>query len=770
MITAWKALPVLTAVVIVAAASVLLFASPASAGLRASQATATSVTLNWTAPGDDSLTGTAAQYDLRYSLSTITAANWSSATQVTGLSAPKAPGNAESFEVTGLASNTAYYFAIKAGDEVPNWSALSNVIQKSTLQETTPPSTVADLAAGTVTSSTVALTWTSPGDDGNVGTATTYDIRYSTAAITSANWASATQVTGEPSPKTAGGSESFTVTGLNPSVTYYFAIETADEVPNWSTLSNVVSKATAAEAVAPSAIANLGAGSETATSVSLSWTAPGDDGNVGTAAQYDVRYSTAAITAANFSSATRATGVSAPKVAGSAESFVVTGLGSNTVYYFAVKTADEVPNWAAISNVVNRTTLAEQNPPAAITALAASTSGQTSVTLTWVAPGDDSVTGTATTYDIRYSTSPITSGNWSSAVQVNGETAPKVAGSAETFTVTGLSMSTTYYFAIKTADEVPNWSGLSNVISKATTGDITPPAAINDLSALPGDANGDLVLHWTAPGDDSLSGVATLYVIRYSTSAITNGNFNSATLVLNPPLPLVAGSFQTITLKGLTPGQKYYVAIKTADDKSNFSALSNVPQGEARLIIVTGTDDKIADLVSPLPNAVLPTAHPILTVKAISVSSTDNYYFEVATDSSFFGMVASAAVTGSSDTVVSWHVPVSLDPNRVYYWRSHADAYAYSAVGSFSVIPKTHPYPNPFRPTAATAATFTDLPAGSELVLLTASGEPIRHWSGLTGADVAWDGTNESGHPVASGTYLWYVNDAQMSGKLIVIR
>jgi phosphodiesterase/alkaline phosphatase D-like protein len=769
MNTACKALPVSTWVVM-AAALVLLFSSSASAGLMAADATPTSVTLNWTAPGDDSLSGQASAYDIRYSLSTITEANWASATKVTGLPAPKVAGSAESFEVTALASNTTYYFALKVGDEVPNWSALSNVIQKSTLQETTAPAAIADLAAGTVTSATVALTWTAPGDDGSTGTATTYDIRYSTSAITSANWASATQVTGETAPKVAGSAETFTVSGLSPSTTYYFAIETADEVPNWSTLSNVANKATSAETTPPSAIANLGASNETSTSVTLSWTAPGDDGSVGTAAQYDVRYSTATITAANFSSATRVTTAPTPKTAGSTESFIVTGLGSNTTYYFAVKTADEVPNWSSISNVVNRTTLVEQTPPAAITNLAASSSGQTTVTLTWTSPGDDSLTGTATTYDIRYSTSAITAGNWSSATQVTGETAPKVAGSSETISITGLSMSTTYYFAIKTADEVPNWSGLSNVVSKATTGDITPPASVKDLTALPGTKDGDLVIHWTAPGDDSVSGLATIYIIRYSTSLITDANFNSATLVMNPPLPLVAGSSQSLTLSGLIPGGTYYVALKGVDEKSNIAGISNVAQGQARLIIGTGTNDQIADLVSPPPNAVVPTAHPTLSVRAIGLTTADSYVFEVATDSSFFGMVASAVVPAGTDSIITWRIPIGLDPNEHYYWRTHVDAYAYSPVGTFSVVPKAHPYPNPYRPSSNPTATFTDLPAGSELILLTISGEPIRHWTGLTGTDVTWDGTNESGRPVASGTYLWYVGDAQMSGKLVVIR
>jgi hypothetical protein len=109
--------------------------------------------------------------------------------------------------------------------------------------------------------------------------------------------------------------------------------------------------------VAPEAITNLAASNPTATSVDLAWTAPGDDGASGTATTYDVRYSTSLITAANFGSATEATGEPTPSVAGSSESMTVSGLSIGTIYYFAIKTSDEIPNTSSISNVVNSTTL-----------------------------------------------------------------------------------------------------------------------------------------------------------------------------------------------------------------------------------------------------------------------------------------------------------------------------------------------------------------------------------------------------------------------------
>ena len=106
--------------------------------------------------------------------------------------------------------------------------------------------------------------------------------------------------------------------------------------------------------------------------------------------------------------------------------------------------------------------------PAAVQNLAAASHTATSITLIWTAPGDDSLSGRATQYDIRYSPSPINESNWVSATQITGEPAPPPAGTADTLPITGLLWNTRYYFAMKTADEVPNWSGLSNVMHDST--------------------------------------------------------------------------------------------------------------------------------------------------------------------------------------------------------------------------------------------------------------------------------------------------------------
>jgi len=117
---------------------------------------------------------------------------------------------------------------------------------KPSINDLIPPAAVIDLAVGDPTTSSVTLTWTAPGNDTTSGTAARYDIRYYRLPITDANWALAPRATGPPKPKPAGSKETFVVTGLSPSSSYYFALKAADEKPNWSALSNVPDDSTLA--------------------------------------------------------------------------------------------------------------------------------------------------------------------------------------------------------------------------------------------------------------------------------------------------------------------------------------------------------------------------------------------------------------------------------------------------------------------------------------------------------------------------------------------
>ncbi len=95
--------------------------------LLISAATYSTLTLEWTAPGDDNFDGQAASYDLRYSTTPILSDNdFSSATPVPEPIEPGPGGSLERLTVGGLESGKTYHFAIKARDDQDNLSPLSN--------------------------------------------------------------------------------------------------------------------------------------------------------------------------------------------------------------------------------------------------------------------------------------------------------------------------------------------------------------------------------------------------------------------------------------------------------------------------------------------------------------------------------------------------------------------------------------------------------------------------------------------------------------------
>ncbi len=218
------------------------------------------------------------------------------------------------------------------------------------------------------------------------------------------------------------------------------------------------------DTIPPAAVVDLKQRSPSHESIALAWTAPGDDGDSGTADHYEIRHSESAITAENWDAATPLDSVvlPTPKPAGEVETIVVTKLPSSTDYYFALKTIDEEDNVSDLSNNASGSTLSEFVPPADVTDLMAKALDETTFVLTWTAPGDDDLTGVATRYDIRYSLRNIvTQSDWDYAVKVDGAPTPQPAGETEVFEISPLK-GAFYYFRLMTADEADNWSEISN--------------------------------------------------------------------------------------------------------------------------------------------------------------------------------------------------------------------------------------------------------------------------------------------------------------------
>ena len=94
------------------------------------------------------------------------------------------------------------------------------------------------------------------------------------------------------------------------------------------------------------------AGEVTPTSITITWTSPGDNGTSGTASLYDIRYSNLSINTGNWSNCYQAINEPAPQLCGNQESYTITDLEPDTWYYIAMMTSDESSNWSDLSNVI----------------------------------------------------------------------------------------------------------------------------------------------------------------------------------------------------------------------------------------------------------------------------------------------------------------------------------------------------------------------------------------------------------------------------------
>lgn len=84
----------------------------------------------------------------------------------------------------------------------------------------------------------ITVSWTAPGDDGNVGTAKAYELRYLNSRINDKNWNQATLVANVPLPAPAGSTQSFVITNVDPGRKMYLAMRAVDDAGNWSLISN----------------------------------------------------------------------------------------------------------------------------------------------------------------------------------------------------------------------------------------------------------------------------------------------------------------------------------------------------------------------------------------------------------------------------------------------------------------------------------------------------------------------------------------------------
>jgi len=95
---------------------------------------------------------------------------------------------------------------------------------------------------------------------------------------------------------------------------------------------------------------------ETTHILTVAWTASGDDGASGVASEYDIRYSTSAITESNFAAAVPVQNRPAPQPSGTEQHCSLENLIPDTTYYVGVKVADEAMNTSTLAVTSGATT------------------------------------------------------------------------------------------------------------------------------------------------------------------------------------------------------------------------------------------------------------------------------------------------------------------------------------------------------------------------------------------------------------------------------
>ena len=95
---------------------------------------------------------------------------------------------------------------------------------------------------------------------------------------------------------------------------------------------------------------------------------------------------------------------------------------------------------------------------------------------------------------------------------------------------------------------------------------------------------GNVILTWTATGDDGYEGTATEYDIRWSFSELTEDNWNEANEIYGEPTPDTAGSPESMLIPNVPCGT-YYFGIKARDEAWNWSSLGS---GSTAYIYVPG--------------------------------------------------------------------------------------------------------------------------------------------------------------------------------------
>jgi len=415
------------------------------------------------------------------------------------------PTPVSSYNVTGLTIDTSYDFTIIAFNNLDG-STISNTATTIT-SDVTPPSNVTNLIASNTSETTTDLTWDVATDNVAV---TGYDVYQNTNA-------GGDVLIGSPA------TNSFSVTGLTIGDSNDFTVYAKDAAGNTSSLASNTVNVTTSDVTPPSNVTNLIASNTSETTTDLTW---------------DVATDNVAVTGYEVYQNTNAGGdvlIGSPAT----NSFSVTGLTSGDSNDFTVYAKDAAGNTSSLaSNTVNVTT-SDVTPPIAITNLISTNTTETTTDLTWSTTDNVAVTDYEVFQDITGNGTPVSLG---------------LTGGTASMNVTGLIIDTSYDFTVYAKDAANNTSLVSNTATVVTS-DITPPAAVDDLTSS-NTTHDSTTLTWSQTTDNI--GVVDYEVFQDDVSIGTTSGFSN------------------FDITGLSELTIYRFKVRAIDAAGNTSALSNV--------------------------------------------------------------------------------------------------------------------------------------------------------------------------------------------------
>lgn len=399
-----------------------------------SSVTSSSLSLSWSQSTDTDF----AKYEVHKS--TTSGFTPSTSTLVTTITTK----STTSYPISGLSELTTYYFKVRVID-TGNFYADSNQVITTTLNAA--PTAVTLSSPSSITGNSMTISWT---QNTNVDFSKYEVYKSTTTGFTPSSATLYTTITSQTTTST-------TISGLIEGTTYYFKLRVIDSGSLY-TDSNEVSGATT-NIVSPTGVTVGTPSSVTSSSLQLTWTQNTDSDF----SKYEIHKSTTS----GFTpiSGTLYTTITTQTTA----STTVTGLSEDTTYYFKVRVMD-IGGLYTDSNEVSVTT--ENVAPSSVSLSSPSSVTSDSIVLTWA----QNTNADFAKYEIYQSTISGTLGSLVTTITTQSTTS---------YTVTGLSADTTYYFTVRVVDSGDLYTDSSQVtvttssvpqegISQALSGNIIP--------------------------------------------------------------------------------------------------------------------------------------------------------------------------------------------------------------------------------------------------------------------------------------------------------